>query len=105
MGSSSSISAATAQYTNDSVATSQVSQTPGLASAVNAINQSGLWPGTTLKVHLDTTSRSLTVQIINSESGEVMEQIPSEVALQLAADLGSPGSTETSDQNSSGTTA
>ena len=58
-----------------------------LAGAVAAVNQSGLWPGRMLRVHTDLSTHSLTVQILNSQSGEVIEQIPSEVALQMAADL------------------
>jgi len=70
-------------------------QNPGrqaLASAVAAINQSGLWPGRELRIRTDTSTHDLTVQIINSETDEVMEQIPSEFALRLAAELGEAGS-------------
>jgi uncharacterized FlaG/YvyC family protein len=59
-----------------------------LASAVNAINQTGMWPGTALKIHVDTATRSLTVQIINSQTEEVLSQIPSEQALRMASELG-----------------
>jgi len=58
-----------------------------LASAVSAINQSGLWPGRELRIRTDTSTHSLTVQIVNSETDEVMEQIPSELALRLASEL------------------
>jgi uncharacterized FlaG/YvyC family protein len=58
-----------------------------LASAVSAINQSGLWPGTTLKIHYDIASQHLTVQYIDSETDEVVDQIPSEQALRMAQEL------------------
>jgi uncharacterized FlaG/YvyC family protein len=65
----------------------QNSDRRALASAVNAINQSGLWPGTTLKIHYDVSSQRLTVQYIDNETDEVLDQIPSEQALRMAQEL------------------
>jgi len=60
-----------------------------LASAVAALNQSGLWQGTSLRIHYDLASQRLTVQFVNSDTDEVVDQIPSEEALRLSADLAS----------------
>jgi uncharacterized FlaG/YvyC family protein len=59
-----------------------------LANALATINQSGLWPGRALKIHFDMTTRRLTVQIVNSETEEVLDQIPSEEVLRMALELG-----------------
>jgi uncharacterized FlaG/YvyC family protein len=62
-----------------------------LANAVAAINQSGLLPATTLKIHYDVAAQRLTVQYIDNETNEVLDQIPSEEALRMAQELaGSP---------------
>jgi uncharacterized FlaG/YvyC family protein len=58
-----------------------------LANAVAAINQSGLWPGTTLKIHYDIATQHLTVQYVDSLTDEVVDQIPSEQALRMAQEL------------------
>jgi uncharacterized FlaG/YvyC family protein len=58
-----------------------------VASAVAAMNQSGLWPGMSLKIHYDMPTQRLTVQFIDSENNEVMYQIPSEDALRMAQEL------------------
>jgi uncharacterized FlaG/YvyC family protein len=63
-----------------------------LANAVAAICQSDLWPGRMLKIHYDTTAQKLTVQIVNSETEEVLDQIPSEEVLRLALELASQAS-------------
>ena len=68
-----------------------------LANAVAAINSSSLWPGRALKIHFDLTTRHLTVQIVNSGTEEVLDQIPSEEVLQMASELGGKART-TSDQ-------
>jgi uncharacterized FlaG/YvyC family protein len=59
----------------------------GVVSAISAINQSGLWPGRELKVHMDVATQHLTIQVLNSETNEILSQIPSELVLQLASDL------------------
>lgn len=59
-----------------------------LAAAIAAIDQSGLWPGRTLKIHVDVTSQRMTVQVVNSETGDLVEQIPAEEALRIAEELG-----------------
>jgi len=65
-----------------------------LANAVAAVNQSELWPGRALKVHFDVETQRLTVQIVNSENDEVVDQIPPEQVLRMAAELaGSDSST------------
>lgn len=58
-----------------------------LASAVATINGSGVWPGRSLRVQLDGLTHRLTIQLLNSETNEVMDQIPSEIALRMAAEL------------------
>ena len=68
-----------------------------LANAIAAINQFDLWPGRALKIHFDATTRHLTVQIVNSETEEILDQIPSEEVLQMASELGGKART-TSDQ-------
>ena len=59
-----------------------------LANAIAAINQFDLWPGRALKIHFDATTRHLTVQIVNSGTEEVLDQIPSEKVLRMALELG-----------------
>jgi uncharacterized FlaG/YvyC family protein len=80
------ISPVSLAYSNNNATTPNPDK-QALVSAVSAINQSGLWPGRMLKIHTDTSTHDVTVQIVNSETNEVIEQIPSEVALRLAADL------------------
>jgi uncharacterized FlaG/YvyC family protein len=58
-----------------------------VANAVAAMNQSGLWPGMSLKIHYDMPTQRLTVQFIDSENNQVMYQIPSEDALRMAQEL------------------
>jgi uncharacterized FlaG/YvyC family protein len=60
-----------------------------LASAIATVDQSGVWPGRSLRIHFDQTTQSLTVQVVNSQSDEVVDQIPSEEVLQMALMLGS----------------
>jgi flagellar protein FlaG len=59
-----------------------------LANAIAAINQSGLWPGRGLRIHMDLSSQRLTVQVVNSETDEIIDQIPSEEVLRMAVELG-----------------
>jgi uncharacterized FlaG/YvyC family protein len=59
-----------------------------LANAINTVNGSDVWPGRTLKLHVDMTSHTLTVQIVNSETNEVLDQIPSEMVLRMALEAG-----------------
>ena len=59
-----------------------------LASAISTINESDVWPGRTLKIHLDITTHRLTVQVVNSETGEVVDQIPEEEVLRMALETG-----------------
>ena len=77
--------------------TAQRQDRRALANAIAAINQSCLWPGRALKIHFDATTRHLTVQIVNSETEEVLDQIPSEEVLRMASELGGKAGT-TSDQ-------
>ena len=65
-------------------ATSPLQDRRVLAGAVAAVNGSDVWPGRTLKVHLDLTTHQLTVQVVNSETGEVLDQIPEEEVLRMA---------------------
>ena len=58
-----------------------------LAKAVQSINQSNLWPGRELVFHVDPATRSFTVEVLNSETGEILGQIPSEEVLKAAAEL------------------
>ena len=60
-----------------------------LVKAVQSINQSGLWPGRDLVVRLDPGTQRFTVQVLNSVTRDVLEQIPSEEALRMAAELSS----------------
>jgi flagellar protein FlaG len=70
--------------------TSGASQERGaLAKAVRLINQSGMWPGRDLAFHVDPATHHFTVEVLNSETGEVLEQIPSEEVLRIAAELSS----------------
>jgi hypothetical protein len=59
-----------------------------LANAVVAINQSTLWPGRALRIHVDIPTQRLTVQIVNSETEDVLDQIPAEEVLRMAMELG-----------------
>ncbi|SPE40794.1 hypothetical protein SBA3_3920026 [Candidatus Sulfopaludibacter sp. SbA3] len=65
-----------------------------LASAIVAIQESALWPGRALKIHFDIPTQRLTVQVVNSETEEVLDQIPSEEVLRMALELGGRGSHE-----------
>jgi len=58
-----------------------------LAKAVQSINESGQWPGRDLVVRVDPGTHRFTVQVLNSATREVLEQIPSEEALKMAAEL------------------
>lgn len=73
---------------------SQTQDRRPLAIAIAAINQSGLWPGRGLRIHVDIPTQRLTVQVVNSETDEVLDQIPSETVLRMASELraGSQGS-------------
>jgi uncharacterized FlaG/YvyC family protein len=62
-----------------------------LAQAVAAINRSGLWPGVSLKVHFDMPAQRLTVQFVNNETDQILDQIPSEEALRIALELAGQG--------------
>lgn len=62
-----------------------------LANAIAVIQQSDLWPGRMLKVHVDIATQRLTVQVVNSETEEVLDQIPSQEALQMASELSGEG--------------
>jgi hypothetical protein len=55
--------------------------------AVRSINQSGLLPGRQLLFHIDPTTHGLTFQVVNSDTGQVLDQIPLEAVLKLAAEL------------------
>ena len=55
-----------------------------LVSAVNKINESDLWPGRLLRIHMDTATHKITIQVLNSATEEVVDQIPSEEVLRLA---------------------
>jgi uncharacterized FlaG/YvyC family protein len=57
------------------------------------MNQSGLWPGTSLKIHYDVATQRLTVQFVDDETGEVLDQLPSEQVLRMAQDLSGNTST------------
>jgi uncharacterized FlaG/YvyC family protein len=69
---------------------SSTSDRRALAGAVTAINQSGIWPGRSLRIETDGLTHQLTIQLLNSETNEVMDQIPSELALRMAAELKKP---------------
>jgi uncharacterized FlaG/YvyC family protein len=69
-----------------------------LANAITTLNQSELWPGRSLRIHFDLPTHSLTVQVVNSESDEVLEQIPAEQALRMAMELGGGTSADSNAQ-------
>jgi uncharacterized FlaG/YvyC family protein len=58
-----------------------------LANAVAAINNQSAWPGRLLKIHVDPMTRHVTIQVVNSETEEVLDQIPSELVLRMASEL------------------
>jgi uncharacterized FlaG/YvyC family protein len=70
-----------------------------LASAITAIDQSSLWPGRALRIHFDLATQSLTVQVVNSETNEIVDQIPSEEVLRMASELGSGANIGDSEDN------
>ena len=76
-------------WTADLATGSTAEDRHALASAVRTINQSGMWPGRELAFHVDPVTRRFTVEVLNSETGEILEQIPSEEALKIAAELSS----------------
>lgn len=55
-----------------------------IVSAINKVNDSEIWPGRFLRIHTDTATRQITIQVLNSATDEVVDQIPSEEALKLA---------------------
>ena len=59
--------------------------------AVRAVNASESLGQNELTFSLDPRSRRPIVKIVNRETQEVVEQIPSEVILRLAEDLKTPG--------------
>lgn len=58
-----------------------------LIQAVRAINASGSLGENELTFFLDPHSRRSIIKIVNRQTQEVVEQIPSEVALRLSQDL------------------
>ena len=60
-----------------------------LVNAVRSISHSGQWPGRELAFHVDPLTHRFTVEVLNSETGEILEQIPSEEVLKMAAKLNS----------------
>jgi uncharacterized FlaG/YvyC family protein len=62
-----------------------------LATAVQAINQSDLLgPGRELMLSLDPGTRRSVVQIVNSDTREILDQVPSEQVLEMQAALAKP---------------
>jgi uncharacterized FlaG/YvyC family protein len=62
-----------------------------LANAVQAINQSDLLgPGRELMLRIDPSTRKAVVQIVNSDTREVLDQMPSERVLEMMAPAKSP---------------
>jgi uncharacterized FlaG/YvyC family protein len=61
-----------------------------LAQAVSALNQSGQWPDTSIRIHFDVETRSFTVQFVDPTTDEVVDQIPSEEAIRLSQELAPP---------------
>lgn len=60
-----------------------------LSNAVAALRQSGIWAGRVLRIHRDMETQKLTVQFVNSQTNEIMDQIPSEDVLRMASELSS----------------
>jgi uncharacterized FlaG/YvyC family protein len=58
-----------------------------LAKAAAAISQSGIWPGRTLKIHLDMATQKLTLRVVNSQTSEIVDQIPSDNVLRMASEI------------------
>jgi uncharacterized FlaG/YvyC family protein len=61
-----------------------------IVQAVSALNQSGQWPETSIRIHFDVETKSYTVQFVNPATDEVVDQIPSEEAIRMSQDLAPP---------------
>ena len=65
-----------------------------LVKAMGAINQSGrVGPQRELSFIVDQATRSLVVRIVDSETREVVRQVPSDEVLEMASNLVDQGST------------
>jgi hypothetical protein len=75
-----------------SAGTSAAQDRRDLVDAVRAINRSGLlWPGRELMFRSDPASHQLVVEMLNTETQEVVDQIPSQEVLRMAAEASLSG--------------
>ncbi len=78
---------ATVPEQSDPVVPQQRSEKRELASALRAINESGVLPADReVTFSTDTTTRKLVVQVVDKQSRSVVVQWPSAYALQMAKD-------------------